>query len=88
MLSNAIMVDDLCCTAQVVVDSALKGEQPQLCKLLTEPGWLEILGSEMEKHYFSNLEKFLHDEWSDPNTTIYPPAKDIFRAFECTSYDK
>eukprot|EP00210_Caulerpa_lentillifera_P009123 g8698.t2 len=73
---------------QVVAEWVFKGEHPRLQDLLTEPDWRELFKTEMEKTYFNSLQQFLHDEWSDTKVTIYPPAKDIFKAFERTPYDK
>lgn len=45
--------------------------------------WKNVLKSEFEKPYFADLVRFLHKE-KDEGKIIYPPGKDIFRAFELT----
>ena len=45
-----------------------------------EPGWKEFLSDEFEKDYFKNLVQFVKSEYS--STTVYPPGKFIFEAFE------
>lgn len=51
-----------------------------------EPSWKEALKEEFEKPYFSELARFIKDEYK--SATIYPPPKFIFRAFELTPFDK
>jgi uracil-DNA glycosylase len=46
-----------------------------------EKSWKEALKDEFEKEYFSNLVTFVKDEYAG-NTPIYPPAGQIFNAFE------
>lgn len=48
-----------------------------------EQSWKNALQSEFEKPYFASLVRFLHQEKSD-GKLIYPPGKDIFKAFELT----
>ena len=45
-----------------------------------EESWKRVLGSEFEKEYFKTLRDFIHSEYR--NKTIYPPAKQIFNAFD------
>ncbi len=45
-----------------------------------EAGWKELLKSEFEKEYFTNLTLFVRDEYK--TQTIFPPAAKIFNAFE------
>lgn len=48
-----------------------------------EQSWKEALEDEFEKPYFEDLVRFLHQEKAQGNT-VYPPGKQIFRAFELT----
>lgn len=48
-----------------------------------EQSWKNALQGEFEKPYFASLVRFLHKEKSD-GKLIYPPGKDIFKAFELT----
>ena len=45
-----------------------------------EPTWKSRLSEEFEKPYFQQLTTFVRDEYS--KYRIYPPGKDIFRAFD------
>jgi len=51
-----------------------------------EPSWKKILAGEFEKDYFSQLAQFVKSEYT--TSTVYPPAKFIFKAFELTPFDK
>jgi len=42
--------------------------------------WEEFLSEEFTKQYFSDLTRFVDDEYT--NQTIFPPKKEIFSAFE------
>lgn len=46
-----------------------------------ENSWKQALQSEFDEPYFGELASFLHSEKSR-GVTIYPPGKDIFRAFD------
>ncbi len=50
------------------------------------PSWKKILSDEFEKTYFKDLVAFVKSEYQ--KTTIYPPPKDIFRAFDMCSFDE
>lgn len=71
-----------------MITAAFDRNPPQLRNLLTEPGWKNVLEKEMNKVYFQDLEQFLANEWKDLNQVVYPPAKDIFKAFHATEYNK
>ncbi len=73
---------------QVVVKAVTAGEHPELSKLLTESGWLEMLSEEFRCDYFTKLQTFLEMEWDDPKTVVYPPVGHIFNAFEMTPFKK
>ena len=51
-----------------------------------EPSWKKVLEKEFSEKYFQDLVKFVKQEYN--NSTIYPPAKFIFNAFELTPFDK
>ncbi len=50
-----------------------------------EESWKRALGSEFEKEYFKTLRDFIHSEYR--NKTIYPPAKQIFNAFDSCPFE-
>lgn len=49
--------------------------------------WYEALKKEFDKPYYKNLYDRLYAEYNS-DYTIYPPADDIFNAFELTPLDK
>lgn len=51
-----------------------------------EPTWKEALAPEFEKDYFVRLTDFVRSEYG--TTTVYPPGKLIFNAFNLCPYDK
>lgn len=51
-----------------------------------EPSWKNILKEEFNKPYFKELSSFVRSEYL--NSRIYPPPKDIFRAFDLCPFDK
>ncbi len=51
-----------------------------------EPSWKGVLGEEFGKEYFKNLAEFVKGEYV--YGVVYPPPKDIFRAFDLTPFDK
>ena len=51
-----------------------------------EDSWKKVLGEEFEKPYFVQLTDFVRNEYA--TTTIYPPAKLIFNAFDHCPFDK
>ena len=51
-----------------------------------EPSWKNILEKEFDKEYFVKLTEFVRAEYK--NSTVYPPARFIFNAFELTPFDK
>ena len=46
--------------------------------------WDEILENEFKKDYFYNLLKFVQGEYA--RKTVYPPKKEVFKAFRYTPY--
>lgn len=51
-----------------------------------EESWKHRLSTEFEKDYFIKLTEFVRAEYT--RTTIYPPARMIFNAFEQCPFDK
>ena len=51
-----------------------------------EPSWKEVLESEFGKEYFAALTAFVKDEYK--KGAVYPPPKNIFRAFDLCPFDK
>ena len=51
-----------------------------------ENSWKEALQPEFDKPYFAELVSFLHAEKAS-GAIVYPPGKDIFRAFDLTPLD-
>ena len=51
-----------------------------------EESWKQRLAEEFEKDYFVKLTEFVRSEYM--RTTIYPPAKLIFNAFDHCPFDK
>jgi uracil-DNA glycosylase len=50
------------------------------------PSWKQRLHSEFEKPYFNSLIDFVKSEYQ--SQLIYPPGKEIFRAFDCCDFDQ
>jgi uracil-DNA glycosylase len=50
-----------------------------------EPSWKKVLSNEFGSTYFKELEEFVRSEYL--SSTIYPPPKSIFRAFELTPFE-
>jgi uracil-DNA glycosylase len=50
-----------------------------------ERSWKEKLFEEFGREYFNSLISFVRDEYQ--NQIIYPPGKDIFKAFDACSFD-
>ncbi len=51
-----------------------------------EKTWRSVLHDEFEKSYFAELVSFIKKEYSQ--NIIYPPARDIFSAFDLCPFDK
>ncbi len=47
--------------------------------------WKGKLENEFKKEYFTQLTHFVRNEYL--TQTVYPPGKEIFRAFDCCSFD-
>lgn len=53
-----------------------------------EEGWKKVLATEFDKPYFAGLTDMVRREYSDPSFKVYPPAAQIFAAFDSTPYDE
>ncbi len=51
-----------------------------------EESWKRVLEDEFNEDYFSRLVEFVKKEYQE--STVYPPARFIFRAFDLTPFDK
>lgn len=51
-----------------------------------EQSWKDRLAPEFEKPYFKELTDFVRNEYK--TAKVYPPPKDIFRAFDLCPFDK
>lgn len=51
-----------------------------------ESSWKEKLQDEFSKDYFQNLSRTVREEYI--TKTVYPPAKDVFRAFNLCPFSK
>ncbi len=49
------------------------------------PTWKQHIAAEFEKSYFKQLADFVKSEYQ--STTIFPPGKEIFRAFDNCDFD-
>src|SRR3954463_9312839 len=48
-------------------------------------GWKGKIAPEFGQEYFENLSRFVHEEYE--KGTVYPPPKQIFRAFDETPFE-
>lgn len=55
-------------------------------EVVIEPSWRGVLSGEFEKSYFTELAEFVRAEYT--TSSIYPPPKSIFRAFELTPFEQ
>lgn len=55
-------------------------------KVTIDPSWAKHLESEFEKPYFAELAEFVKREYKDG--VVYPPPKNIFRAFDLCPFEK
>lgn len=52
-----------------------------------EPGWKRELREEFDKEYFRQLTVRVRAEYTTPGNPCYPPARQIFAAFDMTPFD-
>jgi len=57
-----------------------------LVEVKIEESWKRVLESEFDEEYFDELVKFVKKEYQE--STVYPPARFIFQAFDLTPFDK
>jgi uracil-DNA glycosylase len=50
------------------------------------PSWRQVIGDEVKKPYFKQLEHFVDAERRTHQ--VFPPEEDVFNAFKLTPYDK
>jgi uracil-DNA glycosylase len=50
------------------------------------PSWRAVIGDELKKPYFQQLERFVDAERQKHK--VYPPEEDVFNAFRLTPYDR
>ena len=60
--------------------------QEQGTDVKIEPSWKAVLQDEFGKDYFKALTEFVRSEYQ--HAIVYPPPKNIFRAFELCPFDK
>lgn len=53
-----------------------------------EEGWKENLKEEFSKPYFKALTDRVRRDYANPALNVYPPAKDIFAAYDASPFDK
>lgn len=51
-----------------------------------DPSWKIALEEEFEKPYWETLREYIREQYK--TKVVYPPAKDIFRAFDLCPFDK
>ena len=51
-----------------------------------EPSWKKVLQEEFDKPYFEELTNFVREEYTSKK--VFPPPKDIFKAFDLCPFDK
>ena len=56
-----------------------------MANIRIEQSWLDALASEWDKPYFRSLTHFVRDRYR--TTTVYPPGKKIFAAFDNTPFN-
>lgn len=57
-----------------------------MSQIKLESKWKQALNSEFEKPYWSQLTEFVHSQYQKGK--VYPPAPNIFRAFDLCPFDK
>jgi len=57
----------------------------QMTNVKIDASWKDTLSQEFEKPYFLDLIKFVKNEYA--TQVVYPPAKNIFSAFDCCSFE-
>jgi uracil-DNA glycosylase len=57
-----------------------------MAEVKIEESWKKVLQEEFGKEYFKALTEFVRSEYN--HAIVFPPPKNIFRAFELTPFDK
>ncbi|MBI5644978.1 uracil-DNA glycosylase [Candidatus Kaiserbacteria bacterium] len=57
-----------------------------MVEVTIEPSWKNVLQDEFGKDYFKSLTEFVKGEYR--HAIVFPPPKDIFRAFNLCPFDK
>lgn len=79
-----------------VIKSSTRFHRVELCfyifffitmEVKIESGWKMALADEFNKQYFISLTQKVRQEYSRKDIAIYPPAKNIFAAFDLSSFD-
>ena len=50
-----------------------------------EKGWKDLLATEFDKSYFSDLTQFVHQEYKQRQ--VFPPGRFIFNAFDLCPFE-
>ncbi len=66
----------------------LRGVALIIMNVRIEEGWKAHLADEFEKPYFQALTDKVRAEYQNPSLTVYPPAREIFAAFDASPFDK
>lgn len=53
-----------------------------------EEGWKRALAGEFEKPYFRRLTEMVRAEYANPAVRVYPPAGEIFAAFDNSPFER
>lgn len=53
-----------------------------------EKGWKDALSGEFDKPYFKQLTDRVRADYANPALTVYPPARNIFAAFDASPFDE
>ena len=66
----------------IIFDNEVKWEM----EVKIEESWKKVLEKEFDEKYFGDLIEFVKSEYQ--KSTVYPPAKFIFNAFNLTPFDR
>lgn len=66
--------------------SLFKEETPAAAPPPLPPSWLEALGPEFEKPYWTKLQSFVAEERKQ--TQVFPPEEDVYSAFQLTPLEE
>jgi uracil-DNA glycosylase len=83
MLMAFIAVAQASANALAFLYTAQMADEPDV---KIEHSWKKVLQDEFKEDYFKELTSFVKSEYQ--HEIVYPPPKNIFRAFELTPFDK